>query len=50
MSSEEKNISVLKKCIKSCYEILDEKKVVDNKQFWKTVKPLISDKSVDIEI
>ena len=25
---------------------LDEKKVTDNKQFWKTIKPLISNKSV----
>ena len=24
----------------------DEKKVIDNKQFWKTIKPLISNKSV----
>ena len=29
------------------YENLNEKSVVDNKQFWKTVKSLLSDKVVD---
>ena len=33
-----------KKNRKRYYENLNEKSVVDNKLFWKTVKPLISDK------
>ena len=28
---------------------MDEKNVIDNKKFWKTVKPLLSDKSVSRE-
>ena len=34
---------------KGYYQNLDEKNVIDNKKFWKTVKPLLSDKSVSRE-
>ena len=37
-------VSLLRKTKKRYYENLNEKSVVDNKLFWKTVKPLISDK------
>ena len=37
-------ISLLRKTKKICYENLNEKSAVDNKLFWKTVKPLLSDK------
>ena len=36
-------VSLLRKTKKRYYENLDEKFVVDNKLFWKTVKPLLSD-------
>ena len=29
------------------YGNLDEKEITDNKKFWKTVKPLLSDKSIN---
>ena len=37
-----------KKCyyIKKYYRNLDQKKIADNRWFWKTIKPLFSDKSV----
>ena len=35
-----------KKCWKVILRKLRWKKVIDNKQFWKTIRPLISDKSV----
>ena len=41
--------SVLKKAEKKYYQNLDKENVVDNKKFWKTVKPLLSDKSVSRE-
>ena len=34
-----------KKTKKSNYANLNEKDIVDNKQFWRTVKPLFSDKT-----
>ena len=37
-------VSLLRKTQKKYYENLNEKSVVDNKLFWKTVKPLLSDK------
>ena len=37
-------ISLLRKTKKRYYENLNEKSVVDNKLFWKTVKPLLPDK------
>ena len=37
-------VSLLRKTKKRYYENLNEKSVVDNKLFWKTVKPLLSDK------
>ena len=36
----------MRKTKKTYYENLDEKNVTDNKNFWKTVKPYLSDKSV----
>ena len=36
----------MSKTKKTYYENLDEKNVTDNKKFWKTVKPYLSDKSV----
>ena len=36
--------SLLRKTKKRYYENLNEKSVVDNKLFWKTVKPLLPDK------
>ena len=44
-----KCVSLLKKTKKEYYQNLDEKNVIDNKKFWKTVKPLLSDKSVSRE-
>ena len=41
-----KCVALLKKTKKTYYENLDEKNVTDNKKFWKTVKPYLSDKSV----
>ena len=42
---KQKNVCVylLRKTKKRFYENLNEKSVVDNKLFWKTVKPLLSD-------
>ena len=37
-------VSLLRKTKKSYYGNLDEKKVCDNRQFWKTIKPLFSEK------
>ena len=37
-------VSLLRKTKKTYYENLDEKKVSDNKLFWKTVKPSLSEK------
>ena len=42
-------MSLLKKAKNEFYQNLDEKNVIDNKKFWKTVKPLLSDKSVSRE-
>ena len=39
-------VSLLRKTKKRYYENLNEKSVVDNKLFWKTVEPLLSDKVV----
>ena len=44
-----KSVPLLKKAKKEYYQNLDEKNVIDNKKFWKTVKPLFSDKSVSRE-
>ena len=41
--------SLLKKSKKNYYNILNEKDVSDNKTFWKTVKPFLSDKIVSKE-
>ena len=37
-------VSLLRKVKRDHYANLDEKDVADNKQFWRTVKPLLSDK------
>ena len=37
-------VSLLRKTKKDYYGHLNEKDVIDNKNFWKTVKPLFSDK------
>ena len=44
-----KCVSLLKKAKKEYYQNLDEKNVIDNKKFWKTVKRLLSEKSVSRE-
>ena len=41
-----KCVALLRKTKKTYYANLDEKNVTDNKKFWKTVKPYLSDKSV----
>ena len=38
-------VSLLRKNKKDCYANLNVKDIVDNKQFWRTVKPLFSDKT-----
>ena len=40
-------VSLVRKAKKSCYSNLDHKKIVDNKTFWKTIKPLFTDKGVN---
>ena len=45
-TKEETNACLFQEMLKKYYGNLDEKKVTDNKQFWKTIKPLISNKSV----
>ena len=42
-----KCVSLLRKTKINYYENLDEKQIKDNKKFWKTVKPLLSDKSIN---
>ena len=44
-----KCVSLLKKAKKEYYQNLDEKNVINNRKFWKTLKPLLSDKSVSRE-
>ena len=39
-------VSLLRKTKKEYYSNLDEKNVTDNRKFWKTVKPFLSDKIV----
>ena len=39
----------LEKAKKEYYQNLDEKNVIDNKKFWKIIKPLLSDMSVSRE-
>ena len=38
-------VSLLRKVIKKHYAKLNHKDITDNKQFWRTIKPLLSDKS-----
>ena len=42
-------MSVVRKSKKLYYSKLDEKKVTDNKTFWKTIKPFLSDKILSRE-
>ena len=42
-------VSLLEKTKKNYYDSLNEKDVSDNKTFWKTVKPFLSDKIVSKE-
>ena len=44
IQNKEISVSLLRKTKKRYYENLKEKSVVDSKLFWKTVKPLLSDK------
>ena len=37
----------LKKTKINCYENLNEKNITENKIFWKTAEPLLSDKSIN---
>ena len=39
-------VSLLRKSKKKCYENLGERNLMDNKLFWKTIKPSFSDKIV----
>ena len=40
-------VTLLRQAKKEYYVSLDEKHVTDNKMFWKTVKPFLSDKMVN---
>ena len=40
-------VTLLRKVKKEYYDSQDEKHVTDNKTFWKTVKPFLSDKTVN---
>ena len=42
-------VSLLRKTKRDFYNSLDVKKVTDNKQFWKTVKPFFSNKTINNE-
>ena len=42
-------LSMLRTTRKRFYESLDEKRVTDNKKFWKTIKPFFSNKGPDSE-
>ena len=42
-------VSQLRKTKRSYYSNLNEKNVIDNRKFWKTVKPMLSNKFVNNE-
>ena len=42
-------VSLLRKTKKSYFLNLNEKNVIDNQKFWKTVKPMLSNKFVNSE-
>ena len=42
-------VSLLRKTKRSYYSNLNEKNVIDNRKFWKTVKPILSNKFVNNE-
>ena len=45
VKQRKKCVPLLKKAKREYYQNLDEKNVKDNEKFWKTVKPLLSNKS-----
>ena len=40
-------VSLFRKTKRSYYSNLNEKNVIDNRKFWKTVKPMLSNKFVN---
>ena len=42
-------VSLLRKTKRSYYSNLNEKNVIDNRKFWKTVKPIVSNKFINGE-
>ena len=44
-----KCVALLRNTKKNYYENIVEKEVTDNKKFWRTIKPYLSDKSVKSE-
>ena len=42
-----KCVSLFRKTKTNCYGNLNQKDLTDNKKFWKTVKPSLSDKSMN---
>ena len=48
MYTQQRNkcVALLRNAKKNYYENIDEKEVTDNKKFWRTIKPYLSDKSV----
>ena len=45
LPSNETTASIIKKTRKLIYNNLNEKKITDNKTFWKTVKSFLSDQT-----
>ena len=45
LPSTETTASIIKKTRKLIYNNLNEKKITDNKTFWKTVKSFLSDQT-----
>ena len=45
--SKERNycVSLLRRTKQKCYSYLDEKGITNNKKFWRTIKPFLSDKT-----
>ena len=46
IQNKETNVCLFQEVLKTNIMLTQMKKVIDNKQFWKTIKPLDSDKSV----
>ena len=51
LGAKEKNhhVSSLRKFKREYYSSLDEENITENKKFWKTVKPFLSDKMISSE-